>query len=243
MTVSSFLPLFALLPGYLLASALGDPLSGLVERPILLLPTAALLVASLVPIYAVSIALLVRLVGRSIRPGWHGGGRVAWASWTCENLLAYSRLLLFPLYSTIYARPWLRLLGLKVGRRAELSTAIGLGPPPTTSSSTPVDPGTAGCTSKRRAPMMACFSAMDPAGVASKALARRLSSTCSRVSGTTSAQRPGSAPPPRSVNPCSSGEWTPHLEALVDERAHVDRRALLLARFVASKRQQGVHHP
>jgi non-ribosomal peptide synthetase-like protein len=39
-----------------------------------------------------------------------------------------SRDVMFPLYATVYTRPWLRLLGLDVGRRTEMSTAEGLSP-------------------------------------------------------------------------------------------------------------------
>jgi non-ribosomal peptide synthetase-like protein len=79
--------------------------------------------------HAVLTALLVRVLGSLLRPGWHGsGGLTGWAAWTRAELLADSRTALFPLYSTIYTRTWLRLAGLAVGRRTEISTAVGLSP-------------------------------------------------------------------------------------------------------------------
>ena len=35
-------------------------------------------------------------------------------------------MILFPLYNSLYTRAWLRLMGLRVGRRTEISTALGL---------------------------------------------------------------------------------------------------------------------
>jgi hypothetical protein len=39
--------------------------------------------------------------------------------------MAGARDALFPLYSIIYTRSWLRLVGVPVGERAEVSTAVG----------------------------------------------------------------------------------------------------------------------
>jgi non-ribosomal peptide synthetase-like protein len=39
-----------------------------------------------------------------------------------------SQGILFPLYMSVYTRSWLRLLGIEVGRRTEMSTALGLTP-------------------------------------------------------------------------------------------------------------------
>jgi non-ribosomal peptide synthetase-like protein len=40
--------------------------------------------------------------------------------------MAGARGVLFPLYATVYTRTWLRLLGIRIGRRTEVSTAAGL---------------------------------------------------------------------------------------------------------------------
>ncbi|HTW99827.1 MAG TPA: hypothetical protein VMD59_13680, partial [Acidimicrobiales bacterium] len=115
-------------PGVFLLDLLASRLSGTAQDSFSLVAGAPLVAITFVPCYAVLVALIVRGVGRLVRPGWHSGGSVPWAVWTCEQFLGNSRKLLFPLYSTIYTRWWLRLLGLRVGRRTELSTAIGLGP-------------------------------------------------------------------------------------------------------------------
>jgi non-ribosomal peptide synthetase-like protein len=76
--------------------------------------------------YAVLVALAVRGVGRLIRPGYHPDwGRVGWAMWFSEALMHSGRGVLFSLYSSLFTRPWLRLAGIPVGRRAEVSTVVG----------------------------------------------------------------------------------------------------------------------
>jgi non-ribosomal peptide synthetase-like protein len=88
---------------------------------------APLLDATFVIGYAVLTALLFRVVSRFVRPGWHSDqGATAWALWFSEQLMDAARTVLFPLYATIYTRAWLRLHGLAVGRRTEVSTAEGL---------------------------------------------------------------------------------------------------------------------
>lgn len=128
MGVSSFLPLVAILLAYLLVSQAGFPSSlgnvGLLQT----FGEALALSATWVVLYALLVAALVRPLGRLLRPGWHAGGKVAWAGWTCEGLMSHTRSMLFPLYSTLYTRAWVRLLGVKVDKRTEISTAVGLSP-------------------------------------------------------------------------------------------------------------------
>ncbi len=97
--------------------------------------TAAMHLAVLLPVLAASfilteallVAVPVRLVSRLIRPGLQpAAGATAWAMWFTEELLGASRSSLFALYATVYTRPWLRLAGIPVGRRAEVSTATGI---------------------------------------------------------------------------------------------------------------------
>jgi non-ribosomal peptide synthetase-like protein len=72
-------------------------------------------------------ALAFRLVSRAVKPGWHADtGAVAWALWLGEQIMENSQVLLFPLFATVYTGPWLRLHGLSVGARTEVSTAQGL---------------------------------------------------------------------------------------------------------------------
>ncbi|MGH2930910.1 MAG: amino acid adenylation protein, partial [Solirubrobacteraceae bacterium] len=93
---------------------------------VLALQTLILTSVSLIA-YALLVAGTVRLVWRLLAPGWHGdGGAVAWALWFSEDVLTTARALLFPLYCSIYTRRWLRLMGLRIGRRTEISTAVSL---------------------------------------------------------------------------------------------------------------------
>jgi non-ribosomal peptide synthetase-like protein len=48
--------------------------------------------------------------------------------WVSDGIMKTSRALLLPLYTTLYFPPWLRLLGAKIGARAELSTVWNFAP-------------------------------------------------------------------------------------------------------------------
>ena len=128
-TVAEFLPMAALIPGLVLIGSVGSDWSGIGAAALSTLQWVPLAAAMFVFTYALLAALLVRWLGRWMRPGWHaGGGLTGWAAWTREEILTGTRSVLFPLYSSLYTRPWLRLMGLSVGRRSEMSTAIGLSP-------------------------------------------------------------------------------------------------------------------
>ncbi|MFE9448464.1 Pls/PosA family non-ribosomal peptide synthetase [Streptomyces sp. NPDC006739] len=72
-------------------------------------------------------ALTVRLLGRAITPGLHrADGGVAWRAWLVTRLLDSARGTLFPLYASLATPAWLRLLGARVGRGAEISTVLPL---------------------------------------------------------------------------------------------------------------------
>jgi non-ribosomal peptide synthetase-like protein len=77
--------------------------------------------------YGLLVALLVRAAGAGIGPGHHrADGRVAWCVWLVERLVYTARSALFPLYASLLTPLWLRLLGARVGRGVEASTAVGL---------------------------------------------------------------------------------------------------------------------
>ena len=68
------------------------------------------------------------LVGR-IRPGRHAllsSFFVRW--WLMDKFLQLSLDIVHPLYATVYLNPWYRLLGVKLGKRAEVSTASSISP-------------------------------------------------------------------------------------------------------------------
>jgi non-ribosomal peptide synthetase-like protein len=76
---------------------------------------------------AVVNALAFRAASSLIRPGLHGDdGAVAWALWFTGQINESSLHSLFPLYATVYTRAWLRLHGIAIGRRTEVSTTEGL---------------------------------------------------------------------------------------------------------------------
>ena len=92
-----------------------------------LLTKAPLIAGGFLLTYALLVAVLVRLVGSLARPGWHADeGRTGWALWFSEALMAGARGVLRPLYLSVFTRPWLRLAGIKIGKRAEVSTVVGL---------------------------------------------------------------------------------------------------------------------
>ncbi|GGX64392.1 Pls/PosA family non-ribosomal peptide synthetase [Streptomyces hiroshimensis] len=99
------------------------------------LMSVALLLLAAVPVltvvgslcWALLVAGAVRLLGRGIRPGDHPlWGAVAWRAWLVTRLLDGTRSSLFPLYASLATPVWLRLLGARVGRRAEISTVLPL---------------------------------------------------------------------------------------------------------------------
>lgn len=78
-------------------------------------------------VYAVLVALAVRLCGAGLTEGYHPGrSRAALQAWLVERLMDAARTILFPLYSSLFTPVWLRLLGAQVGRGTEVSTVIGL---------------------------------------------------------------------------------------------------------------------
>jgi len=123
----TLVPLLAAVPGIALV-IIGSPrvwtASSLAGEMLVLAP---LLAAAFVISYAIVVALLVRTMSPLIRPGWQSDeGATGWALWFTESLMAASREILFPLYASVFTRAWLRLAGIQVGRRTELSTVVGM---------------------------------------------------------------------------------------------------------------------
>ncbi|GAB7189078.1 Pls/PosA family non-ribosomal peptide synthetase [Kitasatospora sp. Ki12] len=92
-----------------------------------LLPATVPLAALTLLCHAALIALLVRLLSRPLRPGFHpAGGRVAFCAWAVSRLGDTARRTLFPFYASLFTPVWLRLLGARIGRRVEASTVLAL---------------------------------------------------------------------------------------------------------------------
>ncbi len=85
-------------------------------------PVAAL--AAMVT-YAVLTVIGVRVLSVRMREGYHPvRSRVGWQLWGTERLMDAARNYLFPIYASLLTPWWLRMLGAKVGRGTEISTAL-----------------------------------------------------------------------------------------------------------------------
>lgn len=119
------LPLAALAAGL---AVLGWGVRGTASLSAAILPAVlwtpvATLVSLLV--YAALTVAGVRALALGLREGYHPvRGRIGWQVWATERLLDAARTYLFPLYASLLTPAWLRLLGAKVGRDTEISTAL-----------------------------------------------------------------------------------------------------------------------
>ncbi|MCX4750738.1 amino acid adenylation domain-containing protein [Kitasatospora sp. NBC_01287] len=123
----TLLPVLSALPALLLAGRFVGERDGLGEalRGALLAVAPAALVFGLV--YAALLAGAVRLLSLGLRAGHHPvHSRQGWQAWTVSQLMDLARETLFPLYAGLVTPLWLRLLGMKVGRGAEVSTVLAL---------------------------------------------------------------------------------------------------------------------
>jgi non-ribosomal peptide synthetase-like protein len=125
LTLQAMLPLLAAAPGaaFLLLTGSDQNAGDFASRLVFGAPVVAI---GFLVTYALLIALVVRGIGRLIRPGYHADwGRIGWAMWFSEALMHAGRGTLFSLYSSLFTRPWLRLAGIPVSKRAEVSTVVG----------------------------------------------------------------------------------------------------------------------
>ncbi|MBU3749802.1 MAG: amino acid adenylation protein, partial [Mycobacterium sp.] len=75
--------------------------------------------------YAVVTVCAVRMLAIGLREGYHPvRSRVGWQLWCTERLMDAARNYLFPLYAGLLTPLWLRILGARVGRNTEISTAL-----------------------------------------------------------------------------------------------------------------------
>ncbi|MEV0180848.1 Pls/PosA family non-ribosomal peptide synthetase [Streptomyces sp. NPDC050625] len=123
----SALPVSAAVAALLVAGVFVTPGAGLGEAPrgaaLALVP--ATLAYGLV--YALKILIAVRLLSVGLREGTHPThSRIGWQAWTVTQLMDRSRETLFPLYAGLVTPVWLRLLGMRIGRGAEVSTVLAL---------------------------------------------------------------------------------------------------------------------
>lgn len=97
------------------------------------LPEAVLPVALWTPVaavvamavYAALTVIGVRLLALGLTEGYHPvRSRVGWQLWATERLMDAARNYLFPIYASLLTPWWLRILGAKVGKDTEISTAL-----------------------------------------------------------------------------------------------------------------------
>ncbi|BBX68051.1 Pls/PosA family non-ribosomal peptide synthetase [Mycolicibacterium psychrotolerans] len=82
--------------------------------------TAAALV-----VYAALMVLGVRVLSLGLREGYHPvRSRSGWQLWATERLMDGARNYLFPIYAGLLTPWWLRLLGARIGKGTEISTAL-----------------------------------------------------------------------------------------------------------------------
>jgi non-ribosomal peptide synthetase-like protein len=101
----------------------------LVEQPLVYLAAAPLVGGSFVILITTELVLLKWLLVGRVRAGTyplHGGFYMR--NWMADQLRALSHNTLGPLHATLYMAPWYRLLGAKLGRFVELSTAMSMMP-------------------------------------------------------------------------------------------------------------------
>lgn len=132
-SVLFFLPIF---PAFMLIDALEERVSapsvevygvvvGILQYTLLALPASAVLV-----IGTALIAAAVRwTVLPRLQPGtWPVHSNLYCRKWLANQIQVASLHVLHGVYATVYAPFWYRLLGAKIGRNAEISTAMGLIP-------------------------------------------------------------------------------------------------------------------
>ena len=79
--------------------------------------------------FCLSVAAVKALILGRLEPGVYPVESLLYLrKWLVDVLLSISRTYLHPLYTTIYVPPWLRLLGAKIGARAEISTVSQITP-------------------------------------------------------------------------------------------------------------------
>ncbi|GAA2828672.1 non-ribosomal peptide synthetase [Kitasatospora paracochleata] len=123
----ALLPLLSAVPALLIAGLFVHPGDDLPTalRGALLAVVPATLAYGLA--YAALVLAAVRALSVGLRTGYHPlHGRVGWQAWTVSQLMDLARETLFPLYAGLITPVWLRLLGMRVGRRAEVSTVLAL---------------------------------------------------------------------------------------------------------------------
>lgn len=118
-------PVLAALPGLLLLRRVLEHRTSLASAvPAALAATVPATLLWLLG-YALLTLISVRLLGIGLREG-HSAvrSRIGWQVWSTERLMDAARVLLFPIYASLFTPVWLRWLGADVGRGVEASTVL-----------------------------------------------------------------------------------------------------------------------
>jgi non-ribosomal peptide synthetase-like protein len=118
-------PAIAAIPGFLLWCKLIAA-----DRWLLwVLPSAVVGSISFIGVFCLQVVILKQLLVGKIRPGTYPlHSSFGLRHWFIDRLMALSLDMVPTLYSTLYLLPWLRMLGAKIGARAEISTASHITP-------------------------------------------------------------------------------------------------------------------
>jgi non-ribosomal peptide synthetase-like protein len=120
------LPIFMFLP-VLPAMLLMPALSAHLGVPYAV--SAPIAACAFILLLALEVAAMKWLLVGRVRPGQYALDSWFYVrKWFVDQLLDQSLELLGPVYSTLYLRPWYRLLGCKLGKNAEVSTASNTSP-------------------------------------------------------------------------------------------------------------------
>ena len=99
-------------------------LEAVVRHALMVAPVGVL---TSVAVYATLLAVTVRVLSLSLKPGFYKvDSRVGWSAWLVESMVDGARATLFPLYAGLITPFWLRRLGATIGKRVEASTVTGL---------------------------------------------------------------------------------------------------------------------
>ena len=113
-------PAIAALPGFLLWCKL----IAASHWYLWLIPSAFLGSVSFIGVFCIQVVILKYLLLGKVRPGTYPlHSSFGLRHWYIDRLMNISLEMVPTLYSTLYLLPWLRLLGAKIGARAEVSTA------------------------------------------------------------------------------------------------------------------------
>jgi non-ribosomal peptide synthetase-like protein len=113
--------LLPLLPTILVLNAMDDAAPDYNFNYMMIVPVLAI---SYIILYALETIALTRLLQIGIKPGKHCiYSRFYVRKWLADQLMSLSLIVMHPIYATVFVAPFFRLLGAKVGKNTEISTA------------------------------------------------------------------------------------------------------------------------